>query len=464
MNTHTDIGRKQHLDELSRSASTIGYEIVDISGLLDMVATSAEEQRNSLGNVRSDADRIKGSNEGILRAIEALSISAQNNKAVSETAIDGVLGALDDTKTLATWVTDLSARTSDVTSALGTARLGNQNITSISKQITTLAINAKIEAARAGEFGRGFSVVADAVNELSHRTADAAQGISDNLETLATWILTLTDEAEKTAQTAMALLESTEKTNASLGEMGDAISETYARSQEISAQAETARAALQTFWPHLDQISESITSTSDGVSQAHNRVERLIDTSEAIVQNCAAIGASSSDARYIEYVTQAAEKLSRHMQNAVDKGQITAEAFFDQTYTPIPGSDPVQYMTAFTAITDALFPPVQEPALNLDPKVVFCAAVNRAGYLPTHNDKFSQPPSDDPVWNTANCRNRRIFDDRVGLKAGNNAEPFLVQVYRRDMGGGEFVLMKDISAPIYVCGRHWGGLRLAVKP
>ena len=47
--------------------------------------------------------------------------------------------------------------------------------------------------------------------------------------------------------------------------------------------------------------------------------------------------------------------------------------------------------------------------------------------------------------------------------AGRSVEPFLVQTYRRDMGGGHFVMMKDISAPITVRGRHWGGLRLAVK-
>jgi len=28
------------------------------------------------------------------------------------------------------------------------------------------------------------------------------------------------------------------------------------------------------------------------------------------------------------------------------------------------------------------------------------------------------------------------------------------------MGGGRFVLMKDLSVPIYVHGRHWGGLRM----
>jgi methyl-accepting chemotaxis protein len=31
------------------------------------------------------------------------------------------------------------------------------------------------------------------------------------------------------------------------------------------------------------------------------------------------------------------------------------------------------------------------------------------------------------------------------------------------MGGGRHILMKDLSAPINVKGRHWGGLRLAYK-
>ena len=107
---------------------------------------------------------------------------------------------------------------------------------------------------------------------------------------------------------------------------------------------------------------------------------------------------------------------------------------------------------------------MQEPVLDLAPRIVFCAAVDRNGYLPTHNKAFSSPQSKDPIWNAAHCRHRRIFDDRVGLKSGRNTAPFLMQTYLRDMGGGQHVLMKDISAPILVNGRHWGGFRMGVKP
>ena len=65
--------------------------------------------------------------------------------------------------------------------------------------------------------------------------------------------------------------------------------------------------------------------------------------------------------------------------------------------------------------------------------------------------------------NAAHCRNRRIFNDKVGLRAGRSTDPILLQTYRRDMGGGQFVMMKDLSMPIEIAGRHWGGLRLAYK-
>ena len=102
--------------------------------------------------------------------------------------------------------------------------------------------------------------------------------------------------------------------------------------------------------------------------------------------------------------------------------------------------------------------------LKLADSVVFCAAVDESGFLPTHNAKFSLPQNPaDPGWNAANCRNRRLFNDRVGLAAGRSTRPFLMQAYRRDMGNGQHILMKDLSAPIYVGGRHWGGLRLAYR-
>ena len=98
-----------------------------------------------------------------------------------------------------------------------------------------------------------------------------------------------------------------------------------------------------------------------------------------------------------------------------------------------------------------------------DPRIVFSVAWARSGYLPTHNPDYSKPQGKDPTWNAANCRNRRIFNDRAVQKVGANTKPFLLQTYRRDMGGGKFVLMKDMSSPIFVNGRHWGAFRIGFR-
>jgi methyl-accepting chemotaxis protein len=81
-----------------------------------------------------------------------------------------------------------------------------------------------------------------------------------------------------------------------------------------------------------------------------------------------------------------------------------------------------------------------------------------------HNAKYSQPQRPgEKAWNTANSRNRRIFDDRAGLSAARNVRPYIIQIYPRDMGNGVTIMMQEIDAPIRVFGKHWGGFRSAYK-
>jgi len=159
-------------------------------------------------------------------------------------------------------------------------------------------------------------------------------------------------------------------------------------------------------------------------------------------------------------VVRRSEIVAAALEAAVDQGTLSVEALFDRTYKPIANSNPQQFMTAYVDAFDRIVTPIIDEALQFAPKVVFCAPVDVNGYLPTHNSKFSRAQGADAVWNAANCRNRRMFNDRVGLGAGRSEKAFLVQTYMRDMGGS-FVPMVDVSAPIVVKGRHWGGLRLA---
>ncbi len=175
----------------------------------------------------------------------------------------------------------------------------------------------------------------------------------------------------------------------------------------------------------------------------------------------------AADERFRAAVRDGAGRIAALFEAAIQRGDITEVALFDMTYTPIPGTDPEQVMARFTDFTDRVLPPIQERMLELDKRVVFCAAVDRNGYLPTHNLVFSKPQREgERAWNTVNARNRRIFNDSAGRAAaacGTRGED-LLQSYERDMGEGKFVLMKEVDAPIRVRGKLWGALRLAYRP
>ena len=451
----------QKSDRLSAAAADLGYEIVDIAGFLDLVEEHAQAQTKGVSLLEERATQMSAANTDVHAAVGEMARHSQETARDVEASANLVRTSSEKSHSVASWVQELSSRTQNVSDTLSAVKTNNQQIATIANQVNTLAINAKIEAARAGEAGRGFAVVAEAINDLSQQTRSAAVQISDNIEALTKWIATLGDEAKRIAEEAETVLETASGTDTALTRMETSVKSANDQAQRIARQAEQMGSVIADLQPALDGIKTSVEGTTHGIASTHKRVLKLIDTSEAIVQSTALLSDNSPDAPFIHAIKALVSDIEERLEAAIASGATTMAKLFDRNYRPIPGSNPEQVLTEATHLLDKVLPPVQEPALALDPRVVFCAAVDVNGYLPTHNQKFSHPPSDDPVWNTANCRNRRIFNDRVGLKAGRNTEEFLLQVYRRDMGGGAFKIMKDLSAPIYVQGRHWGGLRLA---
>ncbi len=467
MNTQPDFAdsapANSSLDTLNQLASTIGFEIVDIAGFLDSVDEQSKDQLAALGGVRDRVALVLDANKSVRSVVtEMAKISSETLDAV-EDSVEAVRASAEQSNHIATWVQALSARMEEVAASLSAVETSNSEIADIARHVNILAINAKIEAARAGDSGRGFGVVAEAINELSQKTAAAAEDIAQKVETLSGWIGVLNAESGTVSEEAGAVLESGAQTNEALRGIAEGARVTDKAAKSIMAEAEKVHDATSSFAPAFSQIDQSARTTGDGIHKARERVNALIDCSEEIVQTTVAAGGVSTDEKFIRKMQQAAQQVAQAFENALDDRRISMAALFDDAYTLIEGTRPEQHTTRFCALTDALCPGIQEPMLDFDPKVVFCAAVDRNGFLPTHNKKFSQPQGADEAWNTANCRNRRIFDDRVGLKAGRNTNPFLLQVYRRDMGGGQFAMMKDLSAPIFVQGRHWGGLRMGYK-
>ena len=95
----------------------------------------------------------------------------------------------------------------------------------------------------------------------------------------------------------------------------------------------------------------------------------------------------------------------------------------------------------------------------MDKRILFVVAVDVNGYVPTHNSRYSKPLTDNADYNMANNRTKILYDDRTGLAAAKNTNPFLLQKYSRDTGEELY----DFSVPVTIAGKHWGAVRLGYK-
>lgn len=150
-----------------------------------------------------------------------------------------------------------------------------KTIEDIAEQTNLLSLNASIEAARAGEAGRGFAVVASEIGKLANESAHAVNttrdliGVSlaeiENGNSLVDDVVASLNQAvakiddvngmiQKTAQNAVAQMESMHQIRDGVEEMSQSTQdnsamaeETSATSEELAAQAETLNELVKLF-------------------------------------------------------------------------------------------------------------------------------------------------------------------------------------------------------------------------
>jgi methyl-accepting chemotaxis protein len=451
------------VDLLSNRIGGLGVELADVAGNLKEVAGRVSTQSGLFGQLQKTAETMVAANHDIAnasRAVQSASSAAvdeiNQSRSAVETAVKHIAELIDA-------VGRIEKRLGSVGTALSQVAKVSHSIEAIAKQTNLLALNATIEAARAGAAGRGFAVVASEVKSLAEATRQATHQIGETVKDLDGQVTGLIGESGDASVRAK-----------SAGEGASQIQDIIVRvqsgftsvGQEIDGVARAATSNLShcdTVISELGNLGRGVDLSSTDLRQADSRVAKLLDLSEGLIATIADSGVETSDAPLIRAVVETAKRISALFDAAVERGEIRLEQLMDENYREIPGTNPKQYLSEYISFTDRVLPPIQDPIQKSDPRIVFCVAWARSGYLPTHNPNYSLPQGSDPVWNNANCRNRRLFNDRNVQNIGKSTKPFLLQTYRRDMGGGNFVLMKDLSSPIFVRGRHWGAFRMGFR-
>jgi methyl-accepting chemotaxis protein len=451
------------VDQLANRIGGLGVELADVAGNLQEVAGRVSTQADRFGNLQKTAETMVSANHDIAtasRAVQTATTAAVGEITQSRTVVEAAVQHIAE---LIEAVGRIEHRLGAVGTALAQVAKVSGSIEAIAKQTNLLALNATIEAARAGEAGRGFAIVASEVKSLAEATRQATHLIGDTVRDLDGQVGNLIGESGDASLRAKNAGEGAGQIQGLIVRVHDGFT---AVSQEIDGVAKAATSNLahcDMVIGELGHLAKSVDLSSNDLKHADDRVARLLDLSENLIELIADSGVETSDAPLIRVVIETAKQISAAFETAVERGDISLDQLMDENYREIPGTDPKQYLTDYVGFTDRILPPIQDPLQKTDSRIVFCVAWAKGGYLPTHNPNYRLPQGADPVWNNAHCRNRRLFKDRAVKKVAANTKPFLLQTYRRDMGGGNFVLMKDLSSPIYVRRRHWGAFRMGFR-
>ncbi len=168
---------------------------------------------------------------------------------------------------------------------------------------------------------------------------------------------------------------------------------------------------------------------------------------------------TAQEREMLELGREFARRCTDTLEGWLAKKEVAPERLFSFLYYPQPDTDPPKFTTDYDKLADRDVLAIEEEILARAPTIIYTVMVDKNGYLPTHNQRYSQPLTGNTAADLVNNRTKRIFNDRTGIAAAQSTAPYLIQRYQRDTGE----TMIDLSVPVTVKGKHWGALRLGYR-
>src|SRR6202789_1825550 len=330
------------VDQLATRIGGLGVELADVAGNLREVAGRVSSQSDRFGQLQKAAETMVSANHdiaGASRAVQSAAAAAVADITRSRNAVETAVRHIAE---LIEAVGRIELRLGSVGTALAQVAKVSGSIEAIAKQTNLLALNATIEAARAGAAGRGFAVVASEVKSLSEATRQATHLIGDTVRDLDGQVGNLIGESGDASLRAKSAREGAQQIQQIIVRVQDGFTGV---GREIDSVAQAATSNLS----HCDMVIDQLGSLAKGVDlsstdlkQADDRVARLLDHSEGLIELIADSGVETSEAPLIRAVIETAKQISAAFEAAVERGEVTLDQLMDERYREIPGSDPKQ--------------------------------------------------------------------------------------------------------------------------
>ena len=432
--------------DLRAAAPNLSKASFDSAKVAEQARKAATETQAAVGMITVAYDSATVASQAVDAAVQA----ALQTQSAAQGYADVLRSVEGDLEAMTASSQNVAERVSELARAVQTIQDAAVTISKIATQTRLLALNAAIEAARAGEAGRGFAVVAAEVRKLADVSSDQAKAIAGQVS----HIFALNSSAVSAAQTTS---ETTEETAVKVKGLVERVSETVEAVNTIVDRLEVAGASSTT----VKGATRTVAEVAAGLARTMNRLgdtsqasgDKVSASVEVLLSGMASEGVDCEHSRFRNLAHQVAADASRTLESALAAGRLRLDELFAPNYQDIEGTDPPKKTVGWDRLTDRVFPAIQEPVLQQG--AAYSIVVNKDGYCPTHNTRFSKPLTGDYARDLAGNRTKRVFTDKVGQACARH-DGVLVQTYLRDTGE----TMHDVSVPVYVQGRHWGAVRV----
>jgi methyl-accepting chemotaxis protein len=312
---------KDELGKLSRSFDHMVEQVRSMLGNTQIIASSLSEHSHSF---HAFSQSTASSNVDILKAIHEISAGADEQASHSEKSAS-ILSELEDEIQNMTAYTELMKQTSleaanntlKGTAAVRALSEGSQqsylvldkvdkamstlaasssqigkivnSITEISTQTNVLALNAAIEAARAGLHGKGFSVIADEVRNLSSQTNESSKSIGQIIVSLQKQITELQSSMHEASEFSRAqnkqvedTLNSFEGIELSMQQIGEQINQVHVKIDQARLKNEQLVAAVQHVAAIAQETAAGVEEVNSTSIQQDASIRRIADEADDI--------------------------------------------------------------------------------------------------------------------------------------------------------------------------------------
>jgi twitching motility protein PilJ len=287
-------------------ADSVNYTVEELRTLVSQVqgtvgrvtATTEQVEANSTELLATSSEQlreIRDTGESVLQMagrINNVSSQAQETAGVARQSLQAAesgLKAVQNTIGGMNSIRDQIQETSKRIKRLGESsqEIGEitELISDITEQTNVLALNAAIQAASAGDAGRGFSVVAEEVQRLAERSADATRQIAALVKTIQTDTQDAVGAMERSTQGVVEGTRLSDAAGTALGEIDRVTRQltdlVAAISQQSLSEAQSANVVAANI-QHIFAVTEQ---TSEGTRSTAHMVRELSRTAEELKQS-----------------------------------------------------------------------------------------------------------------------------------------------------------------------------------